>query len=394
MKKRVLSLLLAVITVFSVFGMTSTAFAAGSKQVFSHYSKKGKYKVSSFEFTLPASNDFTYKVWYPKNIKKLSKRPVILYCNGTGSNYTMDNETSSVLTKAASYGYVCLCNTDKNTGTGASMDAGMTKLIAYNSDRGSKLYNKLDLTRVGIAGHSQGATCTMNLSDPAQYTNSKYYKAIFAASLPTNALAASSLQNCPYDSAKVTIPTCLVAGTGFTDSKFICPIKTSLNPNFANIKSDVYMARMKDVEHAGSFEAMHPYMLAWFDYQFYGKAFAAKAFTGKKPELKANPEWQDFRYKLTPKTATIKRAKGAGKSLKVSWKKQNTASGYKIEYSTNSSFKGKKVVTVKGAKNTSVKIKKLKGAKTYYVRVRSYIKVGKKNNYSSYSEVMTAKVKK
>ena len=135
------------------------------------------------------------------------------------------------------------------------------------------------------------------------------------------------MQSCPYDSTKIKIPTCLVAGTGITDAKFICPIDTSLKPNFANIKNDVYMARMKGVEHAGSFEATSPYMLAWFDYQLYGKAFASKAFTGAKPELKVNPDWQDFKVKLTKKVAVIKKAKGRKKALSVSWKKVNTASG-------------------------------------------------------------------
>ena len=391
MKKRIISVILAAAVMLSMFGMTFTASAASKKEVFEHYSKKGSYKVGTFEFILP-ENEFTYKVWYPKDIKKMSKRPVILYCNGTGSTYKMENKTSDILTIAASYGYVCLCNTDENTGTGASMDAGMTRLIKYSKDSKSRLYKKLDLKRVGLAGHSQGATCSLNLTDTALYTNAKYYKAIYAASLPTTAI--EEMQKCPYDSTKITTPTCLVAGTGFTDSNFISPLDTSLNPSFENIKSDVYLARMKDVEHAGSFEAMFPYMLAWFDYQFYGKTLAAKAFTGKSPELKSNPEWQDFKFKLKKKSAELKAVTPKKKALKVSWKKLNTANGYKIEYSTSKTFKNKKVVTVKGAGKTSAVIKKLKGSKTYYVRVRAYTKIGKKNYYSKYSVKKAVKVKK
>ncbi len=391
MKKRAVSLFLAAVMLLLSVSVSFCAFADG-RDVFEHYSKKGSHKVSSFEFTL-AENEFTYKVWYPKDIGSMSKRPVILYCNGTGSNYTKENRTSEILEKAASYGYICLCNTDENTGTGASMDAGMTKIIALNRDSTSALYKKVNLNKVGLAGHSQGATCTMNLSNPDKYENSKYYKAIYAASLPNKDLAESPLQNCPYNPKKVKVPTCLVAGTGFTDSMAICPLDSSLIVNFKSIKSDVYMARMTDVEHAGSFETMHPYMLAWFDYQMSGSTYAAKAFTGKSPELKTNPDWQDFKYKLTKKDITLKSASGKKKAFKASWTKVPTANGYKIEYSKSKDFKKKTVVNVKSVKKLSATVKKVKAGK-YYVRVRAYTTVGKKANYSKYSKVKTVKVKK
>ncbi len=389
MKKRMASLFLALIMLIGAVSVAPFSYAASKKAVFEHYTAKGKYKVSSFEFTLK-ENDFTYKVWYPKDIKKMSKRPVILYCNGTGSNYTMDNGTAGILSKASSYGYICLTNTDKDCGTGASMDAGMTKLIALSKDSKSRLYNKVDLSRVGLAGHSQGATCTVNLCNTEKYANAKYYKAIYAASIPTNAI--EEMQSCPYDTTGFTVPVCFVSGTGMTDAKFICPIDTSLRPNFNNVRGDAYMARMKDVEHAGSFETMHPYMLAWFEYRFYGDALAAKAFTGASPELKSNPEWQDFNYKLTKKSVKLKTAKGKKKALYAKWSKVNTANGYKLEYSKSKSFKNKKTVTIKGAKSVNTTVKKLKKGK-YYVRVRAYTKVGKKNHYSTYSAVKAVKVK-
>lgn len=390
MKKRFFALLLAVLTV--VMLLPFNAYAKGSSEVYDHYSKKGKYAVSSFTFTL-SDNDFTYKVWYPKNIKKMSKRPVILYCNGTGSNYTMDNLTSDFLTIAASYGYICLCNTDTNTGMGTSMDAGFTKLIELSKTKSSKIYGKVNLNKVGLAGHSQGATCTVNISDPDVYENAKYYKAIFMASLPTPALENSPIQNCPYDTTKVTLPTLLVAGTGGTDSNIIAPWDTSLYPNFQNMKGDVYLARMKDVQHADSCEKTFPYMIAWFDYQFYGKAFAAKAFKGTKPELKTNPQWQDFKVKLKKKEQRLTSVKGAKKALKIKWRVNKKVSGYQIQYAANADFENAKTVKVTGAKKASKTVKKLKSGKTYYVRVRAYTTVAKKTFYSKWSTPKTAKAK-
>lgn len=391
MKKRLLCFVAAVLMLCTLCPVN--AFAASKTAVYDHYLKKGDYAVSSFTFKV-SDNDFTYKVWFPKNIQKMKKRPVLLYCNGTGSNYEMENLTDHFLTVASSYGYVCLCNTDTNTGMGTSMDAGFSKLIEFNSTKGNKLYGKLDINKTVLAGHSQGATCTVNMSNAEVYENAKYYKAAFMASLPTPALENSPIQNCPYDTEKVTIPTLMTAGTGGTDSSYIAPWDTSLYPNFKNIKSDVYLARMKDVQHADSNEKTFPYMIAWFDYQLFGDAFAAKAFTGKNAELKTNPQWQDFRVKLTKKPFTVKNAKGLSKAVKVSWKADKRVSGYQIQYATDKSFSNKKTVTVAKGKTAAKTIKRLKAKKTYYVRVRAYTRVGTKKYYSKWSAVKQVKTQK
>ncbi len=390
MKKKIVLIFLAVLMVVSALPITASA---AGKEVFDHYSKNGKYAVSTLTYKVKG-NDFTYKVWYPKNIKKLSKRPVLLYCNGTGSDYEKNNGTSEFLSIAASHGYVCLCNTDQNTGLGTSMDAGFTKLMKINKKKGSKIYNKLDLKKVVLAGHSQGATCTISMSDPEKYENAKYYKAIFMASLPSQALENSPIQNCPYDPDTVKLPTLLVGGTGGTDANIIAPFESSLFPAFQAIKrnTDIYLARMKGVEHADSCEKTFPYMIAWFDYQLYGKELAGKAFKGKRAELKTNPEWTDFYVKVRSKSFKIKKAKALNKAIKVSWKKDKKASGYEIKYATNEYFENKKTVKIANPAKASATIKKLKSGKTYYIRVRSYTKVGKKKFVSKWSKLKTVEL--
>lgn len=390
MKRKIVLLFLAALMLVSAIPFS--AFAAGSSKVYDYYSKKGSYAVSTLTFNIK-DNEFTYKVWYPKNIKELGKRPVLLYCNGTGSDYEKSKSTDNFLSVAASHGYVCLCNTDQNTGLGTSMDAGFTELMAIGAKKGSKLYSLLDLNKVVIAGHSQGATCTINLSDPAQYENAKYYKAIFMASLPTPALENSPIQNCPYDSTTVTLPTLLIGGTGVTDASFIAPWDTSLYPNFQNFKGDKYLARMKGVEHADSIEKTAPYMLAWFDYQLFGKPFAATAFIGKNAELKTNPDWQDFKVKIKKRPLKAKSVKALKGGFKISWKKDLRVSAYQIKYADNKAFKKCKKINVKGAKAASKTIKKLKSKKTYYIRVRAYTVVGSKKFYTNWSALKTVKTK-
>lgn len=91
-----------------------------------------------------------------------------------------------------------------------------------------------------------------------------------------------------------------------------------------------------------------------------------------------------------PKATYITKLSKGSKRFKVSVKKQS-ATGYQVQYSTKSNFKGSKTKTFKG---TSYTVKGLKGKKKYYVRVRSYKKSGSKTLYSAWSKKKSVKTKK
>lgn len=118
---------------------------------------------------------------------------------------------------------------------------------------------------------------------------------------------------------------------------------------------------------------------------------AAKPATKPATTAKKNNTTTATKIKLAKQTAKVKT--NGKKKIKVSWKKNTKASGYEIVYSTKKSFKGKKTIVVKSNKTTSKVIKKLKSKKKYYVKVRSYKKVGNKKVYGAYSTVKTVKVK-
>ena len=105
-------------------------------------------------------------------------------------------------------------------------------------------------------------------------------------------------------------------------------------------------------------------------------------------------------FKINPKGTSLKKLKKAKKAITVKWKKQaakmskTRISGYQIQLATNSKFtKGKKLVTVKGYATTSKKVKKLKKKKKYFVRIRTYKKVGKFTYYSGWSKAKSIKTK-
>ena len=77
----------------------------------------------------------------------------------------------------------------------------------------------------------------------------------------------------------------------------------------------------------------------------------------------------------------------------MDWAQKGSATGYEIQYATNSKFRGAKKVTVTNNKTDKKTISKLSGKKKYYVRVRTYKTVNGKKIYSSWSKVKSVKTK-
>lgn len=98
-------------------------------------------------------------------------------------------------------------------------------------------------------------------------------------------------------------------------------------------------------------------------------------------------------FKILPLKTLLTGLKKANRSFTASWKKNIQATGYQIQYAADSRFtKERKTVTVGKQSATRYKISGLKNKKTYYVRIRSYKRVGKKVLYSSWSTVKKIRV--
>ena len=111
----------------------------------------------------------------------------------------------------------------------------------------------------------------------------------------------------------------------------------------------------------------------------------------RKLSKKDKYEWVSSRPIRLKKTKLTK-VSGKKRAIRVSWKRITTPlgalymDGYQIQYSRNKNFRGAKKVKVKSYKSSSKTLKRLKRRKTYYVRVRTYAKVGKKTYYSKWSK--------
>lgn len=81
------------------------------------------------------------------------------------------------------------------------------------------------------------------------------------------------------------------------------------------------------------------------------------------------------------------------KKIEVTWKKLKGVTGYEVQYSTNKDFKkGVHTKKVTGAVKVKVTIKGLKKNKKYYVRIRTYKKVGGKKYVSKWSKKKSVKI--
>ena len=104
-------------------------------------------------------------------------------------------------------------------------------------------------------------------------------------------------------------------------------------------------------------------------------------------------------FTIIPKGTTIKKLMPKKNGFTLKWKKQTTqTTGYEIQYSTSSKFKGAKTVSNIKIKKTSRDFKKLKAPKKYYVRIRTYktVKINGKSKklYSSWSKARSVMTKK
>lgn len=97
---------------------------------------------------------------------------------------------------------------------------------------------------------------------------------------------------------------------------------------------------------------------------------------------------------VIPNKATISKiVKRSTNSIQVNIKKDKTATGYQIIYSKDPKFKkGNKVLTVKNNTKTVNIIINLSKKSKYYIKVRSYKTVNKKNYYGNWSNIKSIKL--
>lgn len=149
-KKRIISLLLAVVLVFSL--MSTSALA-------DTYCVDGSTdSVVCIEDTNALGSGKI--VFYPKALEDSSAQyPVVVWANGTGCVTSLYYE---LLRGFAEAGYIVVADTTVMSADGTDQIDAIDYIIAKNIDAESVLFGRVDYANICAAGHSQGGRSAVN----------------------------------------------------------------------------------------------------------------------------------------------------------------------------------------------------------------------------------------
>ena len=258
------------------------------------YLAMGSYEVEHLESATVSSLE-KFEVYYPKDIDKMDKVPVVIFLNGTG---TPASKYPALQKHLASWGFITIANEENNSfyGEGVELSIRYLRLAdTYSSnDDESPLKGHIDFDNIGVTGHSQGGIGAIN--GITIHPNSDMVKAAVMLSSTETALASGLLWD--SDSSLIHANTMMIGSTGQTDSN-ISPLE-SMQKTYDNISDEVtkVLARRNDCDHGEMLYFADGYVTAWFMWQLQGDEKAAQAFIGDSPELMNNSLYQDQKINI------------------------------------------------------------------------------------------------
>jgi hypothetical protein len=257
-------------TILSLIAMGLTVSLAGTAPAAAPFDGSGPQKVVS------AAEGPDCTVFRPSDLSG-APHPVILWGNGTKSKVPA---YTPMLSQWASYGFVVAAANTNTAGSGKPILDCLDYLTAENNRAGSPLQGKLDLSKIGVSGHSQGGGGTiMAARDPRITTTAPIEPyTIGLGYVP----GAASLQHGP-----------MLLLSGGNDETAV-PEKNQL-PVFTNGNKAIFWATLKGASHAvpatGNSGQFRVITTAWFLYQLTGDTKAGAMFTGDKCGYCTSSDW-------------------------------------------------------------------------------------------------------
>jgi hypothetical protein len=216
-----------------------------------------------------------YTVYRPACMAEGETFPVITWGNGTCGQ---TESYGALLRYVASYGYIVFASNSRYTGNNGAMTKALDFAEAANKDAASVYFKRLDLTKVGAMGHSQGGGATVTAASDPRISSLIIWNASTSASKPFLAVSGDS------------------DITNFTPASMASDIQASSQPS-----AWLYYHK---VPQTGSVSGHLTLMIqpervveaarAWWDYQLKGDAKARDFFIGTSCGLCGKKD--DFEY--------------------------------------------------------------------------------------------------
>jgi dienelactone hydrolase len=278
MKKLAIRLTLAV--AFAILASPSSGDAQSAWPSVTDFAARGPFAIQRETGVGP---DGGYDVIRPAQLgAEGRKHPIISWNNGT--RYSLA-EYGNLLEHWASHGFVVMGAHTNSTRGGAVHKAAIDWLVAENGRAGSAYFGRLDLTKIGAAGHSQGGGATItagaNIPGPTGIIASAVLMPITAFERPHLGQHAASMlivsatedprANGVADQALTDV------ATEFVDAQFVGVHEDASNPG------------------------MHGPTVAWFRYQLMGDMTAkAQFYPAATCGLCRDSAWRRVRHNNSP----------------------------------------------------------------------------------------------
>lgn len=204
--------------------------------------------------------------FFPDDLQSRTRWPAMVWFNGA-SGYTDTWNYNELLRSVASWGFVVVGG--KDPGRNPPESDERTSLLARNDDPDDRLFRRLDVERMGLAGHSLGAFQTTSASGTYQAA-----VAVQGASPPSNTTSTLYLTAVMDD----VVPPSLVADA------------------FAQATGPAWLASHGSANHDSPRLDGGPYrepMIAFFRWQLLDDSIAATWFDGAGCVLCTSGAW-DF----------------------------------------------------------------------------------------------------
>jgi predicted dienelactone hydrolase len=196
-----------------------------------------------------------------------ARTPIVLWSNGRDQ---APEKYGVMLDQLASQGFVVAATNAPRSGAGVEPLACLDWLTTQNTAAGSPYMGKLDLTKVGAAGHSMGGGGTIMAGKDAR----------IKATAPIQPYTAPGLGFVAGAQGSQNGPMLVLSGGADTTA---AP-DTHQKPVFEGANVPVVWATLAGANHGvpatGDSSQYRPAVIAWFRYTLMGDQTAGRAFTG------------------------------------------------------------------------------------------------------------------